>query len=54
MLDKKYCKNEDILLDKNVVNAEDIYGEFYGHLEFKKDRKLYNMKNVKIIHKRII
>ena len=54
MLDKKYCKNEDILLDKNVVNAEDIYTEFYGHLEFKKDRKIYNTKNVKIIHKRIL
>jgi hypothetical protein len=54
MLDKKYYSNDDILLEKTVSNSEDIYGEFYEHLEFKKNRKLHKMAKLKIIQKRIL
>ncbi len=54
MLDKKYIRKDDLETSVTVKNAEKLYSEFYGHIGTKQGKQpKYNMKNVKIIQKRV-
>jgi hypothetical protein len=55
MLENQYVDKKDLLTIPNVANAEDIYGEFYGHiypLQQKKMKK-HKFKKLKLLHDRV-
>lgn len=54
MLDDQYIKRKDLELEANVSNAENLYGEFYGHIGEKQGtHEKHPVQDVKEIHKRI-
>ncbi|XWV25752.1 hypothetical protein QJ857_gp1336 [Tupanvirus soda lake] len=54
MLDKEMIKIVDLETVVSVQNAEELYGEYYGHIGSAKGKhKKYNMKNVKLLQKRL-
>ena len=53
MLDKKLVKHDELETEVSVANAEDLYGEFYGHIGSKKKIAKLPMKNVVMLQKRL-
>ena len=54
MLDMKKIKKSDLEFDATVANAEDLYGEFYGHLGSKKaNHTRYSFDNVVVLQERL-
>lgn len=54
MLDMQYIPKDQLITEATPINAEDMYGEFYGHLhpEHNKNLKKTRMKGVKVLVKR--
>jgi hypothetical protein len=53
MLDRKYIKNDDIPLEKNIVNAEDMYSFYYQHQGPVKKEKYHIMKSKILVEQSI-
>jgi hypothetical protein len=54
MLDKQLVKHDELETEVTVANAEDLYGEFYGHIGSKKKIPKLPMKNVVMLQERIV
>ena len=55
MLDEKKIKKSDLEFEATVANAEDLYGEFFGHLGSKKATHVrYPFDNVVILQERLM
>ena len=54
MLERKYVKKQQFETPITVKNAEDLYGEFYGHIHPEKNKRKIKIKGVKNLEKRRI
>jgi hypothetical protein len=54
MLDKKYVPKKQLMIQATPINAEDIYSEYYGHINPENNKKMRKIKfkKVKTIAKR--
>lgn len=54
MLDMQYIPKEQLITEVTPINAEDMYGEYYGHIhsEHNKELKKIKIKGTKVLVKR--
>jgi hypothetical protein len=54
MLEMQYVPKKQLITDATPINAEDMYGEYYGHIYLEHNKKLKKTrdKGVKVLVKR--